>query len=490
VARFAIAAAAIALLGITLLRHELWRDELQAWQIARASHGLHNLVHNTRYEGHPLLWFGLLYPIAHAHPGPGAMQLLQFFIASTTISVAVWFAPFRRLQKLLTVFGYFVLYEYGVLTRSYGLGAMLLVIACAVAATPGRRRWPVIGVLLGAIALTSAFGTVVAVALLAGLGVDELMRRRNRTGTEAGIGVVVVGAALTAIGIAVAYVQAGRPPADTGSYSHWRTHLDVGLAASSVSAVWRAIVPIPELKHTYWNTNIVTERAAVVGVLGLILFVLITYLFRDRPGAFVVWVGGALLVVGFLYARIGTATASRHIGHIFLCLLAAMWLAPTMQQRGRVDVARLRSQAWTALLVIQVIAGLFAVGLDLAYPFSDGRAVADYIVREHLDHLEIVGIPDTASSTVAGYLNRPIYYLAGAREGTYIVWNTARVPPQPLEAVVQDPVPGVPLPRVLVLINRPLVDPNFHLRLLAHFDDGIVGDEHFWLYLGAAKPAA
>ena len=141
-ATFAIAAAGIALVGITILRHELWRDELQAWQIARASHGFENLVHNARYEGHPLLWFALLSPLSHFHAGPGAMQLLQLFIGATTISVAVWRAPFTLFQKLLFVFGYFILYEYGVLTRSYGLGAMLLVITLAVAATHGADDGP------------------------------------------------------------------------------------------------------------------------------------------------------------------------------------------------------------------------------------------------------------------------------------------------------------------------------------------------------------
>jgi hypothetical protein len=507
VARLAIAAAGIALLGITILRHELWRDELQAWQIARASHGFHSLVHNTRYEGHPLLWFGLLYPLAHAHAGPGAMQLLQFFIASTTISVAVWRAPFTLLQKLLFVFGYFVLYEYGALTRSYGLGAMLLIVTLAIAATRDRRRWPVIGALLGLIALTSAFGAVVAVAVLLGLGVDERMRKRAGTGSSSGARAVLLGAALALTGLAVAYLQAGRPPRDTGNYSNWRTSIDVGLGASSVSSIWRALVPIPSLEHSYWNTNILSARAAVVGVLGFMLFVLVAWIFRDRPGSFAVWVGGVALVVGFLYARVGTATASRHIGHIFLCLVAAMWLAPTMT-RSRVrsdrhgatprfpgvpltrstDPVRVRSLAWTGLLVIQVIAGLFAVGLDLAYPFSNGRDVAEYIRSKQLEHLEIIGLPDTAASTVAGYLDRPIYYLAGARSGTYIVWNTARNQLQPLEAVMRTQPPFGIGPPVLVLVNRPLVDPNLHVRLLAHFDNGIVRDEHFWLYIGDAQP--
>jgi hypothetical protein len=300
VARLAIAAAGIALVGVTILRHELWRDELQAWQIVRASHGFHSLVHNMRYEGHPILWFGLLYPIAHAHAGPGAMQLLQFFIASTTISVAVWRAPFTQFQRLLVVFGYFVLYEYGVLTRSYGLGAMLLVITLAVAATPGRRRWPLIGALLGLIALTSAFGAVVAIAVLAGLGTDEWLRRRNDAAARADTGGVLVGGLLTLAGLAAAYLQAARPPSDTGSYSHWRTSVDLGLGASSVSSIWRALVPIPALKRSYWNTNIVSARAAIVGVAGFLLFLLVAWILRDRPGSFVVWVGGVALVVGFL----------------------------------------------------------------------------------------------------------------------------------------------------------------------------------------------
>jgi hypothetical protein len=377
---------------------------------------------------------------------------------------------------------------------------MLLVITCAVASAPGRRRWPVIGALLGLIALTSAFGAVVAVAVLAGLGTDELLRRRQRTGSDSTSRALVTGAGLAFLGLALAYLQAGRTPADTGSYNHWRTSLDPGLGASSASAIWRALVPIPALRHSYWNTNIISARAAVVGVLGLILFVVVAWLFRDLPGSFVIWVGGVTLVVGFLYARIGTATASRHIGHIFLCLFAAMWLAPTMQSSGsrarsdRHGASRrfpgftlTRSNAWTALLMIQVVAGIFAVSLDLAYPFSNGRDVAEYITRHHLDGLEIVGMPDTATSTVAGYLDQPIYYLAGARSGTFVVWNTARTPPQPIEDVVASI--DTTKPPLLVLLNRPLNDPNLRLRLLTHFDNGIVPDEHFWLYLGSAKTA-
>jgi MFS family permease len=338
--------------------------------------------------------------------------------------------------------------------------------------------------LLGLTALTSAFGAIVAIAVLAGLLVDEWLRHRTRDPSRAGAGMLVVGALLTLGGLVVAYAQAARPPDDTGIYSRWLTKFDVGLGASSSASIWRALVPIPALKHSYWNTNILHARAAIVGVLGVLLFVALAWILRDRPGALVVWVGGAGLVVTFLYLRIGTATASRHVGHIFLCLVAAMWLAPTMTARRSTVRPGTRRHVLTVLLVAQLIAGVYAVSLDLASPFSNGLQMAQFIRAHHLEHTEIIGLPDTASSTVAGYLDRPIYYPAGARLGRYIVWDTARERLQPIAEVLQSYRPGGR--HVLLLINTPVTDPSLRLRLLTHDDNGIVPDEHFWLYLGSA----
>jgi hypothetical protein len=191
-----------------------------------------------------------------------------------------------------------------------------------------------------------------------------------------------------------------------------------------------------------------------------------------------------VLIVAFLYARIGTATASRHVGHIFLCLVAAMWLAPTMTARRSTARANTRRNVLTVLLIVQVVAGVFAASLDLVYPFSNGLAMAQYIHQHDPGRTEIIGLPDTAASTVAGYLDQPLYYLAGARFGTYIVWDTARERLQPIRDVLQSYRPGGR--HVLLLINTPVRDPTLHLRLLTHDDNGIVPDEHFWLYEGSA----
>jgi len=47
----------LALAGI--LHHEMWRDEFQAWLVARDADSLVQLAGNVRYEGNPMLWHQL-----------------------------------------------------------------------------------------------------------------------------------------------------------------------------------------------------------------------------------------------------------------------------------------------------------------------------------------------------------------------------------------------------------------------------------------------
>jgi hypothetical protein len=194
-----------------------------------------------------------------------------------------------------------------------------------------------------------------------------------------------------------------------------------------------------------------------------------------------------VLVVGFLYTKIQFASGSRHYGHIFIGLVAAMWLAPSMARvttRAPATNGRRRATLLTAVLVVQAIAGLYALGLDLRYPFSNGRQMATYMRSHHLERSVIVAERDTVSLTVAAYLDHDLYYLAGRRFGRSIVWNADRVVQKEplLHALRRFALPGTR--PVLLLANRAVHGdlPGVDLQLLRKYDDGLVADEHFWLY--------
>src|SRR2546425_5327402 len=85
VSHFALAITAvffvIAIIGI--VNHEMWRDEFHCWLIARDAHSLAQLYRNTRYDGHPILWYLLLYILTCFTAKPAAMQILVLVLATT-----------------------------------------------------------------------------------------------------------------------------------------------------------------------------------------------------------------------------------------------------------------------------------------------------------------------------------------------------------------------------------------------------------------------
>lgn len=484
VAHWAVFLGFVVVVAVTMTRHEMWRDELQAWMIVRSSSSLTDLLHNVRYEGHPLLWYASLLPLSSVGRGPATMQVLQLVVATLAMAVFVFRAPFTLPQKALFAGSYFAVYEYGVLSRGYSLGLLYVMAICALAAFPARR-WPWTGILLGALALTSAFGAILALALGLGLGVDEAIRRRRGDTEVSSVQLLAFGGAISVASLLWAYAQT-IPPTDSGVFRRWNTDFDSGLAGSSLASVWRALAPLPRFQREFWNTNVLDGNIRYTALIGVALVIGVAWLLRRRPGALVTWLTGASGTVLFLYGKIGYASASRHYGHIFVAFVAALFLAPSMATASadRPDVsANTRSALFTGVLTIQLMAGLVAVSLDLGLPFSNGRDVASYIRREGLENSIIVGEPDIAASTVAAYLDRNVYYPASGRFGSYIIWDRQRVEPgQPLTEVLRRLARRDAEEPVLVLLNRPVDGPLEMLELLAKFDDGIVADEHFWLY--------
>jgi hypothetical protein len=449
--------------GFVMLRHEMWRDELQAWLIAKASSSPGDLLHNTRFEGHPVLWYALLWPFAHLSHAPRLEQVIEWVLAVGATALVVLRAPLTMVQKALYVVGYFAVFEYGVLARSYTLGILLLygAVAAARSGLDPNRRWWLVGPLLAAAAFTSAFGAIVAVALFAGLLVDETMHGRDRRAVAlGGLGGLVV--------LALAYVQA-RPAAGTSRLATWHTSVDAERAAGSVAVVSRALLPIPKLQHAFWNTNVTDGHTAIAALLGVALAVAVAWAVRRSPAALTTWCVGVVGLVTFTYLKVDELSTARYLGHVFVLLVVAIWLQGPVR---RASVDRWAVTGLTALLAVQAAVGVYALARDGGDRFSDAKAVAAFIDANGLHDARIVVDPDFVGAPLAAYLDRPLHYLTGERDGTYTKWDEQRRHVEPLDAAVHR--------GDVVVLNRPMHDAR--LRELAHFGDGIVPDEHYWIY--------
>src|SRR6185295_16116847 len=115
---------------------------MQAWMLASHSRSPVELLHNMRYEGHPALWHLLVFVITRFTRRPEAMQLLNLAFAAGAVWLVARFAPFSRRVCALFAFGYFPLYEYGIISRNYAIGLLFLVAFCALRAARPRAWLP------------------------------------------------------------------------------------------------------------------------------------------------------------------------------------------------------------------------------------------------------------------------------------------------------------------------------------------------------------
>lgn len=105
---------------IAIFFHEKWRDEAQAWLIARDLN-LVDIIKQMSYEGHPPLWHFILAPFAKL----GFPYITESIISWAIMVINVWLilkkSPFKKEFKILIILSLPYLYLYPVISRSYCL---------------------------------------------------------------------------------------------------------------------------------------------------------------------------------------------------------------------------------------------------------------------------------------------------------------------------------------------------------------------------------
>lgn len=116
----------VTVLSIGVARHEPWMDEAQAWLLAKDA-GLQELfVRYLRYEGSPGLWHVLLMLPAKLGLPYFTISIISAIAASAGVWLFLRYSPFPVIVKILFPFSFFVLFQYGVVARSYCLIAPVL----------------------------------------------------------------------------------------------------------------------------------------------------------------------------------------------------------------------------------------------------------------------------------------------------------------------------------------------------------------------------
>jgi hypothetical protein len=477
------------LLCVAAIKHAFWRDETQAWLISRDSPTFMSLMHNTRYEGHPPLWHVLLFPLTRLSWNPRWMELPNLFFAISAAALLLFAKRLTLPTRVGLTFSYFLLFEYGTITRNYMAGVALLLGATILMTRKDARPDWTVPLVLSLAALSSLPALILSVVLFCVylaqnfLQPDASTKVRFRSPNAP----ILLSSVLFAV-CALVSVLLIKPPFDTGVYLAYPPipgGLPEKLSRCSI-LIAGAFLPIPVWTSEFWEKlYVLTLPLHVRAVLGWVLFAAIAFYFKRPIARYFFLAGSALLLTQELLSR---RFGLRSMGWLFVCFILALLLEHTPlgqpspdQQAG----SRWRSCLLAIILISQTYSGLFALGISLHYPFSRSQQAADFLRNQHLDSAPLVFEPDYVSSTILAYLQRRDAYSVELRQPvSFTIWNRAelleRHIPTPAEMKIAD---NGSLP---VLITEKPLSPSqestLQVHLIASFDGAIASFDNYYIY--------
>ncbi|NJM74078.1 MAG: hypothetical protein HC862_30530 [Scytonema sp. RU_4_4] len=318
---------------IGILNHEMHFDELQAWMIARDSSSINNLFQNLKYEGHPGLWHLGLYFLSRFTDNPVVMQFYHLLIATTGVYIFVKYSPFNRQQKIFLSLGYFSLYEYGILSRSYVLGLLLIYCFCTLYTHRDKSFIP-LSLCLLLLCNTHIHGFIIAISLLITLVFDTIFYReisdiitRKKLDITISLMIFLLGAYTS--------LKQVIPPSD--SYfdfvpvSGLRFNFVLSDFIETLVTITRAYLPLQQFGvetgvAPFWETNaLVSLNIYVAAIIAISLFIFSAVLFIRQPVVLLMYLMGTLGILSFIYTKyIGNL---RHHGHLYIMLIACLWIS-------------------------------------------------------------------------------------------------------------------------------------------------------------------
>lgn len=401
--------------GFAIAHHELWGDEIHSWNIAKASGSISDLIYNSRYEGHPPVWYLILWTISKFTHNLAYVQIIQLIIASSVVFLVLFYSPFPFITRILIPFGYYFLFEYGILSRNYAIGVLPAFCICYILQRDFNYK-----LLLYYALLFFMSNTHLVALLLAGslhfyflLLTFEQKKKINSLLPHIVLGILVFLPALYFIS----------PPSDSGlTVGNLISKFDQQHFGIVAKTPLRVFIPVPAWwEYNFWNTqflltlqgeNIMLRLLSLllsIGVLGIVWLVL-----KDSKKSLMLFVVN--LILTFIVAVIFPLTTQRYIGFIYIGFIAAYWL-----RCYEIPVNRKNNWLNNILLGIHVVAGFFTISKDIHFPFANSYRVNELINEVPMN--EKIVTDYWCVNTISAFTDTAFYCIGLDSMPTFLQWK-------------------------------------------------------------------
>ena len=398
-----------------LFFHENWRDEAQAWLIARDC-TIPELIDEMKYEGHFLVWYLILMPFAKAGFPYFTTNIISWFITCTAVWLLLRKAPFSFDIKLLLIFTFPLLYLYPVISRCYcliPLAVVLMSIFYKDQKEKPLRYFLSVVLLLNTHVIMAGMVAVVSIDYfveLYGRWKDLSEQEKQKT-----IVSIVIAAFLVLISI---YPLLGS----------LTTNKEIQIGGNLTVQISQAVFhyPFELLKGLFY---IVGLNDVLYSLFLIITIILLFFELKIDPlSCFKIYL--CILWQCLIYASI-ISTMFQRTSTVFFIILFFKWVNEHKVLDIKFDVSTfqrtIRRMCLIVLLMINITGGLIYIeAFELSGKFSNAYEMAHYI-NEKLDNNSIIlsGSHVEFISSIIPYIEHDIkfYHVPGKRYFSYAIWD-------------------------------------------------------------------
>ncbi|WP_284653706.1 hypothetical protein [Flavobacterium terrisoli] len=407
---------------VGILHHELWLDEAHHYLLARDSNSFIELIQNTRYEGHPILWNTLLYGLTRFTLNPFWMQFLHILISTMVVFLFLRKAPFNWTFKALFIFGYFMIFEYNLISRNYILGVLFLFLACSVF-EKRKEKFVLLCVYLALASNVHLMFSVIAFALFLSI-LYENNQSRQLFSKQYNIGYFIFGLGVLTLGIQLQ---------TTDSNWFFNSISEIPLpekGSKGMISLFKGLVVIPDFRaEQFWNLNyIVNLNRPLASALGLFIYLVpLILFFKSKKTLFFVYLA---LIGTQIFFFITLRAATRFHGMTYIIMIMALWIEHYYASDSyklktildRFKVAIIQKPIVYGILLIHLCSGITAYAMDYSRPFASSKETVDFIKEKHLNILPIISLT-CDGTTISSYLEKKVWFLCNQSYQGYCRWN-------------------------------------------------------------------
>ena len=385
------------------LNHVPWRDEARGYALAVQGGDWIDMIRGVQGEGHPILWYVWLRGLHDLFGVKEVLTLGGVLIGLAYAALFAWKAPFRPLALGLILLSKFMILDFAVVARNYGM--VVLVLFAIAAWWPRIRDTPWLGLLLLILCNTA----VPAVYLAGGIYLYRLLELwRERETADLRLWLVLgLNGLLLGVGALACFLTVYPTANDAAAYA---TRTEPTFARVLRALFWN--------KRSFHDWGIHKYLTILPVILSLLIFR------RHWPAL----VSAALVLILFRLQYFFIYPGYYRHSTLFLIFLVTLaWiLFHEARIKGEEPEPRRGRLEWIGLLALtgifasQVWSSVYPIRKTLVgTPYSPAAKVADLIERTpELKGATVMAEPDTWGESVAYQLERPVWLLRQKRLGT------------------------------------------------------------------------